>query len=241
MHDNARNCERSRGARPSVYTEGACFYAGTRRECGAFAYYIPPNTVSTSPSSSAVPFHIAACSQRPGATNQHMQVTAAIQGIQALAQIVAHARSNARTFDPGTAANVGVGVGVDVDAAALECVTTSLYVVKVVNEWAALWSKTGWMTKTKQPVKNAVILRELVQTVQENAVKVRASLPTDLVDSAMTLRAADLVASAAKHYARSGCTFVRGPVRMDLCQDDAADEATACHASGAAIITGAHR
>lgn len=205
VHESRRTSEHDRpDPRPSVYTEGACFYAGTRRECGAYAYYIPANTAATS---TLIPFQLAACSQHPGTTNQHMQVTAAIQGIQALAR----ARSNSRAFD-GSGPDADTAVAAD----ALECVTTSLYVVKVVNEWAALWSKTGWMTKTRQPVKNAEILRELVRTVQQHAVQVRASLPTDAVDIAMTLRAADLVASAANHYARSGCTFVRGQVRMNL-------------------------
>lgn len=179
--------------RSRVYTEGACFFAGTRRECGAYAYHIPDDT-----SPSQQPMQYAACSQRPGLTNQHMQVTAAIQGIQALARLVVARGSNA--------------------SPSLQCVTTSLYVVKVVNEWAALWSKTGWVTKTKQPVKNADMLRELVRTVQEHAVEVRAS---QAADATMTLHAADLVASAAEHYARSGCTFLRGPVRMDLCGQQA--------------------
>lgn len=141
-----------------------------------------------------------------------MQVTAAIQGIQALAQVVARSRSNSPRATEATEATDSD------DDAALECVTTSLYVVKVVNEWAALWSRTGWMTKTRQPVKNADLLRELVRTVQEHAVHVRASSPTDAVDAAKTLHAADLVASAARQYARSGCTFVRGQVRMDLAE-----------------------
>lgn len=109
MMMHAQSNPRSWLTRPSVYTEGACFYAGTRRECGSYAYYIPQDGAQAAqqaapqaahqqaaPQAAHPPFHISACSQRPGTTNQHMQVTAAIQGIQALAQIVARARKIGR-------------------------------------------------------------------------------------------------------------------------------------------------
>ena len=171
-----------------VYTDGGVYHPGTRRSCGAYAYYIPSLPSGRGRflrgADAAVPL-----------TNQMMHVLAACEGIQAALAI------------PSTTPH------------AIECMTSSLYVIKVVNEWASLWERTGWVTKAKQSVKNSALLRRLITLVQEHGVcvnLVRSTLTPEEATAVQTV--ASLARQAGEDGGRGGCRFRRtlGPAFLTL-------------------------
>lgn len=95
------------------------------------------------------------------------------------------------------------------------CITSSLYVVKVINEWASLWERTGWITKTKHPVKNSNLLKALVAEVLQHEVHVRATT-NEPGDVEGTRLATSFAACAASQGGRVGCRFSRTPVCVSL-------------------------
>lgn len=77
-------------------------------------------------------------------TNNRMELTAAIRGLEALkrpAQVV--------------------------------LTTDSEYVMKGIQEWMPNWKKRGWKTASKQPVKNADLWQELDNLVSQHEVQWR--------------------------------------------------------------------
>ncbi|QJD58546.1 ribonuclease HI [Pseudomonas sp. gcc21] len=77
-------------------------------------------------------------------TNNRMELTAAIRGLEALkrpAQVV--------------------------------LTTDSEYVMKGIREWMPNWKKRGWKTASKQPVKNADLWQELDSLVNQHQVEWR--------------------------------------------------------------------
>ncbi|MEH6388325.1 MULTISPECIES: ribonuclease HI [Pseudomonas] len=77
-------------------------------------------------------------------TNNRMELTAAIRGLEALkrpAQVV--------------------------------LTTDSEYVMKGIREWMPNWKKRGWKTASKQPVKNADLWQELDLLVNQHQVEWR--------------------------------------------------------------------
>lgn len=77
-------------------------------------------------------------------TNNRMELTAAIRGLQAL-------KKQARVV----------------------ITTDSEYVMKGIREWMPNWKKRGWKTASKQPVKNADLWRELDELVNQHEVEWR--------------------------------------------------------------------
>ena len=80
----------------------------------------------------------------PATTNNRMELTAAIRGLQALKQ-----RSE------------------------VVLRTDSTYVRNGILSWVAGWQRNGWITSAKQPVKNADLWRELVAACAEHEVEWR--------------------------------------------------------------------
>ena len=80
----------------------------------------------------------------PATTNNRMELTAAIRGLQALklrSEVVLR--------------------------------TDSTYVRNGILSWVAGWQRNGWITSAKQPVKNADLWRELVAACAEHEVEWR--------------------------------------------------------------------
>jgi ribonuclease HI len=69
----------------------------------------------------------------PATTNNRMELTAAIRGLEALKK-------------PGTQARV---------------FTDSQYVIKGIREWVPSWKQRGWKTADKKPVKNQDLWEKL--------------------------------------------------------------------------------
>ncbi len=119
-----------------VFTEGACFFSGTRRECGAVGVYV---------SDPGLQQHSRArFSRGRNITNQSMQLEAVKQGLAMVAELQRMQEQR--------------GGG----ARKYECVTSSAYVIKFLHKWSVIWERTGWVTKNKQDVKNAAVLKELL-------------------------------------------------------------------------------
>ncbi len=119
-----------------VFTEGACFFSGTRRECGALGVYVSGPSLQSYSRARFVRGH--------GITNQSMQLEAVKQGLTVIAELQ-HSREQ-----QGLA------------PIQYQCVTSSAYVIKFLYKWSVIWERTGWMTKNKQDVKNALVLRDLL-------------------------------------------------------------------------------
>lgn len=77
-------------------------------------------------------------------TNNRMELTAAIRGLEALKR-----------------------------PAQVLLTTDSEYVMKGIREWMPNWKKRGWKTASKQPVKNADLWRELDLLVNQHQVEWR--------------------------------------------------------------------
>ncbi len=76
-------------------------------------------------------------------TNNRMELTAAIRGLQALKKAPAQ----------------------------VVLTTDSQYVMKGIREWMPNWKKRDWKTASRQPVKNADLWRELDELVCQHEVK----------------------------------------------------------------------
>lgn len=154
--------------------------------CGAYGLYI----------SEGHPENIGCFSHGPGITNQSMQLLA----INAALKVLKKLSSSSNTGEPPTFAiassnsNV-VDNGCDaIYAAAADdadydpqheqqheqheqheqpvCVTSSAYFVKFIEKWSGIWEKTGWVTKSHEPVKNMDTLRNLLYMVQDTGAKI---------------------------------------------------------------------
>lgn len=77
----------------------------------------------------------------PNTTNNRMELTAVIEGLRTL--------------------NRACDVELHVD---------STYVMQGINSWLAGWKRNGWITSTKQPVKNADLWRTLEAEVARHTV-----------------------------------------------------------------------
>lgn len=78
-------------------------------------------------------------------TNNRMELTAAIRGLQALKKAPAR----------------------------VVLTTDSQYVMKGIREWMPNWKKRDWKTAGRQPVKNADLWRELDELVSQHEVEWR--------------------------------------------------------------------
>lgn len=81
----------------------------------------------------------------PQTTNNRMELTAAIRGLQALKKAPAQ----------------------------VVLTTDSQYVMKGIREWMVNWKKRDWKTASRQPVKNADLWRELDALVNQHQVEWR--------------------------------------------------------------------
>ena len=81
----------------------------------------------------------------PQTTNNRMELTAAIRGLQALKKAPAR----------------------------VVLTTDSQYVMKGIREWMPNWKKRDWKTAGRQPVKNADLWRELDELVSQHEVEWR--------------------------------------------------------------------
>jgi len=82
------------------------------------------------------------CGGEDNTTNNRMELMAAIKGLAALTQIC------------------------DVDLT-----TDSQYVRKGITQWVKNWRRNGWLTASKQPVKNADLWQLLDEQVQRHRVQ----------------------------------------------------------------------
>lgn len=82
------------------------------------------------------------CGGEDNTTNNRMELMAAIKGLAALTQIC------------------------DVDLT-----TDSQYVRKGITQWVKNWRRNGWLTASKQPVKNADLWQLLYEQVQRHRVQ----------------------------------------------------------------------
>ena len=78
----------------------------------------------------------------PNTTNNRMEITAAIMGLEALKR-----------------------------PCRVRMVTDSQYLMKGITEWMANWKKRGWKTAQKTPVKNADLWRRLSAAVERHQVE----------------------------------------------------------------------
>ncbi len=81
------------------------------------------------------------CGGESQTTNNRMELTAAIKGLEALKQ-----------------------------PSEVELTTDSQYVKKGITEWLPNWKKRGWKTASKKPVKNADLWKMLDELAQQHSV-----------------------------------------------------------------------
>ena len=81
------------------------------------------------------------CGGDPSTTNNRMELTAAIRGLQALKK-----------------------------SCDVTVYTDSEYVRKGIEEWLENWKRRGWKTAAKKPVKNQDLWQELDETIQAHRV-----------------------------------------------------------------------
>ncbi|MDR1231529.1 MAG: ribonuclease HI [Spirochaetaceae bacterium] len=90
----------------------------------------------------------------PNTTNNRMELTAVIRALETLPSIT-RASNNGDNDGNGNGDNGGGPTdGVTV-------FTDSQYVQKGISEWIAGWKRKGWITSTKQPVKNVDLWQQL--------------------------------------------------------------------------------
>ncbi len=82
------------------------------------------------------------CGGEKNTTNNRMELTAAIEGLDALKR-----------------------------PCKVLLVTDSQYVLKGVTEWMVGWKKRGWKTAAKQPVKNVDLWQKLDKSLQQHDVE----------------------------------------------------------------------
>ena len=122
--------EMSRVAVTPLYTDGACI---GNPGPGGWAYVLPTGGDDGEP--------IEVAGGNAGTTNQRMELTAAIRGLEATPA-----------------------------GAAVELTTDSQYVVKGMTEWLPGWLRTGWRNSKKEPVANQDLWHELVAVAGARAV-----------------------------------------------------------------------
>jgi len=71
------------------------------------------------------------------------------------------------------AASVAISTAVDNGIAKLLINTDSQFLINCVTQWMDGWKKNGWMTKSKQPVKNRDDLEELDQAINSGRIQVK--------------------------------------------------------------------
>jgi len=84
------------------------------------------------------------CGSEPATTNNRMELTAAIRGLEALKR---HCR--------------------------ITVYTDSEYVRRGIDEWMANWKQRGWKTAAKKPVKNEDLWRQLDAAAQRHDIQWR--------------------------------------------------------------------
>ena len=82
------------------------------------------------------------CGGEPNTTNNRMELTAAIQALNALTK-----------------------------PCSVDLYTDSQYVMKGILEWMPNWKKNGWKTSDKKPVKNADLWQLLDAATQQHVVR----------------------------------------------------------------------
>jgi ribonuclease HI len=114
----------------------------------------------------------------PQTTNNRMELTAAIRGLEALKK-----------------------------PAKVILTTDSEYVMKGIREWMPNWKKRGWKTAAKQPVKNEDLWRELDALVNQHQVEWRwvkghsGHAENELADELANLGVQQVVAERGKQHA----------------------------------------
>ncbi len=119
----------------------------------------------------------------PHTTNNRMELTAAIRGIEAL--------------PPGTAAVV---------------LCDSQYVVRGITEWIPNWIRLGWKTARKHPVKNVDLWRRLA-AAHEGRSRVQFQWVRGHAGHAANERAHELAAAAAEKAKRRTPADASGSLR----------------------------
>lgn len=111
-------------------------------------------------------------------TNNRMELTAAIRGLEALKK-----------------------------SAAVVLTTDSEYVMKGIREWMPNWKKRGWKTASRQPVKNADLWMELDALVNQHQVEWRwvkghsGHRENEIADDLANLGVQDVLASRSQKHA----------------------------------------
>lgn len=111
-------------------------------------------------------------------TNNRMELTAAIRGLEALKK-----------------------------SAAVVLTTDSEYVMKGIREWMPNWKKRGWKTASRQPVKNADLWMQLDALVNQHQVEWRwvkghsGHRENEIADDLANLGVQDVLASRSQKHA----------------------------------------
>ncbi|MFO7705919.1 MAG: ribonuclease HI [Halopseudomonas sp.] len=111
-------------------------------------------------------------------TNNRMELTAAIRGLEALKK-----------------------------SAAVVLTTDSEYVMKGIREWMPNWKKRGWKTASRQPVKNADLWMQLDALVNQHQVEWRwvkghsGHRENEIADDLANLGVQDVLASRSQTHA----------------------------------------
>ena len=198
----------------TIYVDGSSYFAGTRRECGAVGVHVACDTLQH------LSFGKCICKRKGQViTNQAMQLEALKQGLMLVACLARDTGEEEQASDADAVPCEGRALSSAPTTskwAAFECVTGSAYVMKFLHRWCPIWERTGWVTKNKQPVKNATVLSELLALYQSMpGVGVRhweaaADAPCGSADRPGHGRACELAAAAAYEGSRIGCHISRG-------------------------------
>jgi ribonuclease HI len=161
-------------ARIMVFANGACYFSGTRRMCGAYGINIGEGDEH--------PENVGCFTHAPGITNQSMQLLAVQAALRVLQRLTGASQQN------------------------VVCVTSSAYFVKFVQKWSVIWERTGWTTKSREPVKNIAVLQELLRLIRET----KTSIELRSIDTCAGLQKARALAdAAAAEGGRVGCRIRR--------------------------------
>ncbi len=113
----------------TLYTDGSCDTASGH---GGWAYMLATPAGRTT-----------ASGYEPGTTNNRMELTAAVRGLEALAE-----------------------------PSGVTIVTDSEYLKKAFTDgWLAKWQRNGWLTAARQPVKNRDLWEELLGLEKRHQVR----------------------------------------------------------------------
>lgn len=185
-----------------IYAWGGCYFAGTRRACGAYGVYVSENH----------PDNAGCFSKSPSLTNQIMQLLAIRAAMTVLQKYAEREGIGTQRLSGGPLPGGGGEEYGEREASEQEeekdvpvVVTTSAYFAKLLHKWSAIWERTGWLTKNSKPVKNLVLLQDMIALVNETGAQSRLVKSIECCEGLQ--HAKTLADQAAAEGGRIGCKF----------------------------------